>query len=82
MANQNLKSTYEVEFLLSFTCEDRNDVPPYHGNSTVDLMGDDKQSEQLKKELAGVLRRHIAAINEFPEEVIKLEVLSFGKKDK
>lgn len=82
MANQNFKNTYEVEFLLSFTCEDRSDVPPYHGNSTVDLTGDDKQSEQLKKELAGVLRRHIAAINEFPEEIVRLEVLSFGKKDK
>jgi hypothetical protein len=46
------------------------------------LTGDDKQSEQLKKELAGVLRRHIAAINEFPEEIVRLEVLSFGKKDK
>ena len=82
MADKKLKNTYEVEFLLSFTCEDKSDVPPYHGSSTVDLTGDDKQNEQLKKELAGVLRRHIAAINEFPEEIVRLEVLSFGKKDK
>ena len=82
MTNQNLKNTYEVEFLLSFTCEDKKDVPPYRGSSTVDLNGDDKQNEQLKKELAAVLRRHIAAINEFPEEIVRLEVLSFGKKDK
>lgn len=82
MVNQNLKNTYEVEFLLSFTCEDKKDVPPYRGSSTVDLNGDDKQNEQLKKELAEVLRRHIAAINEFPEEIVRLEVLSFGKKDK
>lgn len=81
MAYQKDKNTYEVEFLLSFTCEDKTDVPPYHGNSTIDLNGSNEQSEQLKNELAGVLRRHIAAINEFPEEIILVEVISFDKKD-
>ena len=45
MVNQNLKNTYEVEVLLSFTCEDKKDVPPYRGSSTVDLNGDDVKDQ-------------------------------------
>ena len=82
MANQNLspKSVYNVEFLLSFTGEERSSAP-YHGKREFVLEGTESQTEQLKNELVSVVRRYIAGLNEFPEEIVQVEVVKFDRKD-
>ena len=81
MANQKVKSVYDVEFLLSFTGEVRNGSTPYRGIREVVLEGTAEQNELLKKELVSVVRRHIAGLNEFPEEIVLVELLKFDRKD-
>ena len=81
MANRIPYSVYNVEFLLSFTGEDNSCSNPYHGNREVILSGTREQNEQLKSELVSVVRKYIAGLNEFPEEIVHVEVLKFDKKD-
>jgi acyl-coenzyme A synthetase/AMP-(fatty) acid ligase len=82
MADQKSKNIYEVEFLLSYTIEEPKGIDPHHINDVVELMGDEVQNDQLKKELAEFLRKRIAALNEYPEDIVIVEVLNFGKKNK
>lgn len=81
MANRFSKNVYDVEFLLSFTGEDNTNSSPYHGNREVILDGTPAQAEQLKNELVSVVRKYIAGLNEFPEEIVHVEVLKFDRKD-
>ena len=81
MKNQNLKNTYEVEFLLTFTGEINNGSTPYRGTREVILTGSCEQNEQLKNELVSVVRKHIAGLNEFSEDIVHVEVVKFGKKE-
>lgn len=81
MTRQNPYSIYNVEFLLSFSGEDNNSTNPYHGNREVVLTGTHEQNEQLKNELVSVVRKYIAGLNEFPEEIVHVEVVKFDKKD-
>ena len=81
MARPHPYSIYNVEFLLSFTGEEKNSSSPYRGNRDVVLTGTCEQTEQLKNELAAVVRRYIAGLNEYPEGIVHVEVVKFDKKD-
>lgn len=83
MANQKEKhkSVYNVEFLLSFTGEDRISTAPYHGRREVVLEGNEAQAEQLKNDLEAVVRKYIAGLNEYPEEIVLVELVKFDRKD-
>lgn len=81
MANRIPHSVYNVEFLLSFTGEDQTSSAPYHGNREVVLNGTHEQNEQLKNELVSVVRKYIAGLNEFPEDIVHVELVKFDRKD-
>ena len=80
-AKQQSKIYYSVEFLLSFVGEVSAISKPCHTNKEVVLSGDDFQNEQLQKELADVLKKNIAGLNELPEEMVCVEVVNFGRKE-
>ena len=75
------KSVYNVEFLLSFTGEERLSLAPYHGRKEVVLEGNEAQTEQLKNDLEAVVRKYIAGLNEYPEEIVLVELVKFDRKD-
>lgn len=75
---------YDVEFLLRFKGEDRNESnDPYHGNKMVELVKSEKnqKAEQLKEELTQTLRNYFAGLNEFPVEIVMVQLVKFELQD-
>ena len=82
----NLKPVYDfydVEFLLRFKGEDRSADVPYHGSRVVELVKPEqnKKAEQLQDELTQTLRKYFAGLNEFPVEIVMVELVKFERKD-
>ncbi|MBQ8300231.1 MAG: hypothetical protein IJX99_10380 [Clostridia bacterium] len=74
---------YDVEFLLRFKGEDRTSGDPYHGSRVVELVKPEelKKAEQLQEELTQTLRKYFAGLNEFPVEIVLVELVKFERKD-